>query len=127
MWPTRPRAGSGSFLAASFADVLAVHGFATADELHPMVQGWQGLLDLARPALVVCDHSPTLCLAALGFVAEHTERLRGKNPESTHAVRRTAIGQLSTGEDGTDSERLCRQRWPEHNCRLGDTKGRRLR
>src|SRR5204863_336785 len=30
------------------------------------VQAWQGLLDLVRPALVICDHSPTLCLAAYG-------------------------------------------------------------
>jgi hypothetical protein len=62
------RTEGANFLAASYADVLAVRGFASADELWPLVQAWQGLLDLVRPALVVCDQSPALCLAAYGLV-----------------------------------------------------------
>jgi rhamnosyltransferase subunit B len=63
-WHPRPWTGSQPFLAASYADLLAIRGWTDAADLLPMVQGWQGLLDLVRPALVVCDHSPTLCLAA---------------------------------------------------------------
>jgi hypothetical protein len=63
-WHPRPWTGSQPFLATSYADILAIRGFADPADLLPMVQAWQGLLDLVRPALVVCDHSPTLCLAA---------------------------------------------------------------
>jgi hypothetical protein len=62
-WPPRPP-GAKPFRAASFADILAIRGFADADELLPIVRGWQALIDLVRPDLIVCDHSPTLCLAA---------------------------------------------------------------
>lgn len=62
----RPRRGDRPFLASSYADILAVRGFKRADDLLPMVRAWQSLIDLARPDLVVCDHSPTLCLAAFG-------------------------------------------------------------
>src|SRR5262249_15135652 len=47
-------------------DVLALRGFDHADHLLPLVQGWQGLLDLVRPRLLVVDYSPGLCLAAHG-------------------------------------------------------------
>ncbi len=57
---------TGAFQAASFADVLAVCGFSSVASLFPLVRAWQGLLDLARPQLIVVDHSPTLCLAAYG-------------------------------------------------------------
>jgi hypothetical protein len=67
-WQPRPWRESGSFQAASYADILAVHGYAAALDLAPMVQAWQGLIDVVEPALVVCDHSPTLCLAAYGAV-----------------------------------------------------------
>jgi rhamnosyltransferase subunit B len=56
------------FLAASYADILAVHGYTAVDDLAPMVEAWQGLIEAAQPALVICDHSPTLCLAAYGTV-----------------------------------------------------------
>jgi UDP:flavonoid glycosyltransferase YjiC (YdhE family) len=62
-----PRTGPG-FLARSYADVLAAQAFDDADELSYRVRAWQDLLDLVRPAVVVCDHSPTLCLTALGAV-----------------------------------------------------------
>ncbi len=64
--PVRPAAAAPSFLAVSYADVLAVRGFAAVAELAPAVRDWQALLDEVRPALVVCDHSPTLCLSAYG-------------------------------------------------------------
>jgi rhamnosyltransferase subunit B len=63
IWHDRPFPGGGF---ASYADVLAYHGFADADELSALVQAWQRLLDLVRPDLIVCDHSPTVCLAAWG-------------------------------------------------------------
>ncbi len=62
-----PRAQEAAFLAASFADVLALRGFAAADDLWPLVRAWEGLLELVRPALVVCDFGPTLSLAAYGL------------------------------------------------------------
>ncbi len=57
-----------TFGARSYADVLALSGFAHADELFSLARGWLALLDLVRPALVVADHAPTLCLAASGVV-----------------------------------------------------------
>jgi hypothetical protein len=65
-WHPRLWTGPGPFLAASYADILAVHGYADADDLSATVEAWQSLIDLARPELVVCDFSPTLCLAAYG-------------------------------------------------------------
>ena len=68
LWQPRPWSGSRPFQAASYADILAVHGYAAVEDLAPMVQAWQGLIDVVQPALIVCDHSPTLCLAAYGVV-----------------------------------------------------------
>jgi len=66
VWPLR--FAEKPFLAGSYADILAVHGYAEPDSLLALVRGWQGLIDLVRPALVVADHSPTLCLAAHGVL-----------------------------------------------------------
>ncbi len=60
----RPRRAEAPFVAASFADVLAVKGYASADELGPLVEGWRAILDLVRPRLVVGAYAPTVCLAA---------------------------------------------------------------
>lgn len=54
------------FLAASFGDVLVAGGYNSVDELLPLVNAWQKLVDLARPALVVTDFCPTLCLTVFG-------------------------------------------------------------
>lgn len=62
----RPRPTETAFLAGSYADILAVQGYNDPDRLAALVRGWDGLIDLVRPALVVADHSPTLCLAAYG-------------------------------------------------------------
>src|SRR5262249_17702957 len=66
VWPARRWRGARPFVAASFADVLALRGFDHPDHLLPLVQAWQTLLDLVRPQLLVVDYSPTLCLAAQG-------------------------------------------------------------
>src|ERR1019366_6104785 len=63
-WNYRPRHGESPFLASSFADVLAVRGWETADTLHPLVEAWQQLVDHVQPRLIVTDFAPTLGLAA---------------------------------------------------------------
>lgn len=60
----RSRAGEPTFLAATFADVLALRGYDHIDRLQPLVLAWQQLVDLTRPALIVSDYAPSLCLAA---------------------------------------------------------------
>jgi hypothetical protein len=64
VWQPRPRDDDRPFLAASYADILAVHGYDAVEHLLPQVEAWQGLLDFVRPALVVVDFAPTLTLAA---------------------------------------------------------------
>ncbi len=54
------------FLAASYADILARSGFDDEQRLFPLVRAWDHLLTLVRPDVILADHSPALCLAALG-------------------------------------------------------------
>jgi UDP:flavonoid glycosyltransferase YjiC (YdhE family) len=61
-----PRPTGRPFLAASYADILGIRGFSDPDDLLALVRGWQSLIDVVRPDLLVSDHSPTLCLAAYG-------------------------------------------------------------
>jgi hypothetical protein len=68
IWPGRLTATQGAFLAASYADILAIRGFADADQLYTMARAWQQFFEIVHPALIVCDHSPTLCLAAYGLL-----------------------------------------------------------
>ena len=56
------------FTASSYADILAVKGFADLAGLDLMVRSWQSLIDLTSAELVICDHAPTLCLAAYGQI-----------------------------------------------------------
>ncbi|HZL58070.1 MAG TPA: nucleotide disphospho-sugar-binding domain-containing protein [Stellaceae bacterium] len=56
------------FRIASYADNLALFGFADAEGLSGMVAAWDALLALVKPDLIVADHSPTLCLAAFGAI-----------------------------------------------------------
>jgi hypothetical protein len=58
--PVRP------FRAASFADILAIRGYTDAHELEGALAGWDRLIEQVRPDLIICDYSPTLCLAAAG-------------------------------------------------------------
>ena len=55
-----------NFAAASYADILAIRGYADADGLEALVGGWQKLIELTRAELVVCESAPTLVLAAYG-------------------------------------------------------------
>lgn len=64
VWQPRPWTGARPFVATSYADILAVRGYTAVEDLLPMVQAWQALLDQVRPALIVGDSIPTLCLAA---------------------------------------------------------------
>lgn len=54
--------------AGSYADILAVRGFADADELEPQLLTWMDLIDQLRPDLLIADHSPTALLACYGIV-----------------------------------------------------------
>ena len=44
------------------------HGYLDRLKLASMVRGWQGLIDLIKPDLIVAEYSPTLCLAAWGEI-----------------------------------------------------------
>ncbi len=57
-----------SFRASSYADILALKGFADADGLTLLVGAWQALIDHTEADLVICDFAPTLCLAAHGVL-----------------------------------------------------------
>ncbi len=61
VWP-----GFGHGNTACYADVLALYGFENAPALTLMMAGWQDLIDLVKPDLIVADHSPTAALAAFG-------------------------------------------------------------
>lgn len=54
--------------AFNYADILHRCGYDAMEHLGPVVSRWRELLDLEKPSLVVCDHSPTLILAAAGRV-----------------------------------------------------------
>jgi rhamnosyltransferase subunit B len=56
------------FRAASFADILAIRGYADADGLLLLLNAWQALIDLTKASLVICDFAPSLCLAAHGVL-----------------------------------------------------------
>jgi hypothetical protein len=65
-WNYRPRPGQQPFLASCLADVLAVRGWERVETLLPLVEAWRRLVEMVRPALIVTDFCPTLCLAAYG-------------------------------------------------------------
>ncbi len=58
----------GKGIAYHYADVLRRCGYDTAENLGPLVSRWREILASLKPALVVCDHSPTVVLAAAGRV-----------------------------------------------------------
>lgn len=53
---------------ASYADVLFRGGYDSAARLEPLVATWRRLFEAAKPNLIVCDHSPTVVLAASGDI-----------------------------------------------------------
>jgi hypothetical protein len=62
---TRP---GEAFSAASFADIVAVSGFADPAAMRPVLAVWDGLMALARPVAAIADFSPSLALACRGRV-----------------------------------------------------------
>lgn len=66
--PRSTRPPIANFRAASFADILAIRGFASPRELQPLVETWESIIDQVRPDLVVADYAPTLQLAAYGWM-----------------------------------------------------------
>jgi hypothetical protein len=66
--PTPAWRGPQPFRARSYADVLALWGFASVETLGPRVWAWDRLLDAVGPRVVVCTSSPGLVLAAAGRV-----------------------------------------------------------
>jgi hypothetical protein len=66
--PRLPSLGDASFVARSFLDVLAASGFAEPDGLAAVLRGWDGLIELVRPHVVVTNHAPALALAAYGVL-----------------------------------------------------------
>ncbi len=63
-WQLPPWRGEGPFVAATYADLLARHGYDDESCLSAMVQACEELIRLIDPQLIVADHSPTVCLAA---------------------------------------------------------------
>ncbi|MDP1650653.1 MAG: glycosyltransferase [Rubrivivax sp.] len=51
---------------ASYAELLFHAGYLDAERLRALVQGWQSLLDVIQPDLLLADHAPTALLAARG-------------------------------------------------------------
>jgi hypothetical protein len=64
--PHYRRSAPQGFLARSYADVLAMHGWHDAQVLGGLVGAWQAMYDLVKPKVVIVDHAPTACLAAYG-------------------------------------------------------------
>ncbi len=60
----RLRPGTREFIPAGFADLMACNGFGSVDHLAGILGSWQEVIDLARPALIVCEYAPSLVLAA---------------------------------------------------------------
>src|SRR5262245_32924881 len=58
----QPLSGKGLDYGYGYSDTLARTGFLAEDTLLPMVRAWEELLALLRPALVIADYSPVLCL-----------------------------------------------------------------
>lgn len=52
----------------SYSDIMCFCGFYRADTLLVGTSAWQTLLESVKPDLIVCDHSPVLCLAAFGQI-----------------------------------------------------------
>jgi rhamnosyltransferase subunit B len=52
--------------ACNYADILHAAGYSDAETLLQLVRAWRQLFDAFKPAVVVCDHSPTAILAGAG-------------------------------------------------------------
>ncbi len=67
-WPTDHQPKDPRALAHSHADTLRNHGYHDKALLLGQARGWQAILRLVEPSLVVADYSPTLLMAARGLV-----------------------------------------------------------
>jgi EryCIII-like glycosyltransferase len=76
--------GLGIKGAGTYADIMAVRGFASAEELEHLVRSWSDLIELVKPNLVVADHSPTALLACFGVVRVITVGFGFYLPPSHH-------------------------------------------
>lgn len=63
-----PAAKQPTGFVASYSDILGRMGFDSVDRVESMLEAWQGVLDRVHPDLIVCDHSPALCLTAAGAI-----------------------------------------------------------
>lgn len=63
-WPL-PAAGGGP---STTAELFAGLGYADPGTIRPMQRAWAGLVDLARPDVVVAEYAPTLTLVAHGRI-----------------------------------------------------------
>lgn len=62
--PPVPRSSSPKSHSSSYAELLAMFGFARGDRLASAIAAWDDVFDLVGPDLLVADHSPIACLAA---------------------------------------------------------------
>ncbi len=67
-WPTVYQPKDPRALAHSHADTLRNHGYHDPALLLGQARGWQAIIRLVEPSLVVADYSPTLLMAARGQV-----------------------------------------------------------
>jgi rhamnosyltransferase subunit B len=63
-WQQRFSPNERPFAAGTYADLLARHGYGSQADLDCLLRGWESLIELVNPALIVADHAPTACLAA---------------------------------------------------------------
>lgn len=57
-------------LIRSYGHILHNSGFGDKDTLAVLLASWRSLIDLVEPDLILCDHSPTVLLAARGCAAK---------------------------------------------------------
>lgn len=65
--PNWPLEGSASKLIVSFSDILWNIGYKNDEKLFGMIKGWHQILDLIKPDLLICNHSPTAALVGRFF------------------------------------------------------------
>lgn len=59
---------SEPFSANTYADIMAICGFADREALYPPVAAWDHLLRMVAPKFIIADYSPLLSLAAFGRI-----------------------------------------------------------
>jgi hypothetical protein len=57
---------------ASYAEILFESGYRDPAVLSALLRAWDGILEHARPDVIVADHAPTLLLASLGRQSRRT-------------------------------------------------------